>query len=73
MMIGFGFVGMLLFWGTLFVLLVGGGALAVRQTPVAYSPSGRRETSVRQILSKRVARGELTREEFEAIRARLEL
>jgi uncharacterized membrane protein len=72
MMIGFGFVGMLLFWGALLVLLVGGGALTLRQATAIHSPSGRHQGTARQILDERLARGELTQEDYEAIRARIE-
>ena len=37
MMMGFGFVGMLLFWGVLLALLVGGVIPFLRQTPGARS------------------------------------
>jgi uncharacterized membrane protein len=73
MIIGFGFLGMLLFWGALLVLLVRGGALALRQATGTHSPGGRRQATARQILSERLARGELTQEEYEAIRPRIEL
>lgn len=73
MMIGFGLVGMLLFWGALVMLLVGGGALALWQATGTHSPGGRRQATARQILSERLARRELTQEEYEAIRARTEL
>jgi uncharacterized membrane protein len=72
MMIGFGFVGMLLFWGALLALFVGGGALALRQTSGTHSPGGRRQAAVRHILDERLARGEISQEEYQAIRTQLE-
>ena len=73
MMLGFGFVGMLLFGSALVVLLVGGGALALRQTSGVYLPNRPRQARAHQILSERLARGELTLEEYESLRARIEL
>ena len=70
MMMGYGFLGMLLFWGVLLALLVGGVVLLLRQTPGARSAGGQRPTA-RQILDERFARGEISREEHDAIRARL--
>jgi len=70
MMMGYGFLGMLLFWGVLLLLLVGGAVLLLRQTPGARSTGEQRPTA-RQILDERFARGEISREEYDAIRARL--
>ena len=70
MMMGYGFLGMLLFWGVLLALLVGGAVLLLRQTPGARSTGEQRPTA-RQILDERFARGEISREEHDAIRARL--
>lgn len=72
MMLGFGFVGMLLFWGALLALLIGGGALALRQVAGIPAPRARQQGTARQILDERLARGELTQEQYEAIRARIE-
>lgn len=70
MMMGFGFVGMLLFWGVLLALLVGGVILLLRQTPGARSTGEQRPTA-RQILDERLARWEISPEEYAAIRVRL--
>ena len=68
MMMGFGFLGMLLFWGLFLALIVGGMAFLVRQK----SDSGSaRDTTALRILDERLARGELSREEYETIRATL--
>ncbi|HIP97237.1 MAG TPA: SHOCT domain-containing protein [Anaerolineae bacterium] len=64
---GFGFVGMLLFWGALLVFLVGGTALVMRQTS-----GGQRQPTARQVVDERFARGEIRREEYDAIYARIE-
>ena len=71
MMMGFGFLGMLLFWGVL-LLLVGGAILVLRQTAGVRSPGEERRSTARQILDERLARGEISREEYDAVRAQLE-
>ena len=71
MMMGFGFLGMLLFWGVL-LLLVGGAILVLRQTAGVRSPGEERQSTARQILDERLARGEISREEYDAVRAQLE-
>jgi uncharacterized membrane protein len=72
MMIGFGFLGMLLFWGALFALLVGGAALVLRQMAGARLPVRQRQPTVRQVLDERLAQGEISEEEYETIRAKIE-
>jgi uncharacterized membrane protein len=71
---GFGldFLGMLLFWGVLVALVVGGAVLAFRQVTGARSWGGQHGPTARQVLDERLARGEISAEEYEAIRARLE-
>ncbi len=72
MMMGFGFLGMLLFWGVLLLLLVGGAILVLRQTAGVRPPGEERRAAARQILDERLARGEINREEYDAVRAQLE-
>jgi putative membrane protein len=73
MMMGFGFLGVLLIGGLLLALLAGGAGLVLRETGgSSQSPSGQRQLTARQVLDERFARGEVGREEYEAIRARLE-
>ncbi len=72
MMMGFGFLGMLLFWGVLLLLLVGGAILVLRQTAGVRPPGEERRSAARQILDERLARGEINREEYDAVRAQLE-
>jgi uncharacterized membrane protein len=68
---GFGFLGMFLFWGLSLALLIGGAAFVLRQTSGAPSSSQRHEPTARQILDERLARGAITQEEYEAIRAQI--
>lgn len=72
MMMGFGFLGMFLFWGVLLALLVGGVVLVLRQTNGIRSSGGQRLSTARQVLDERFARGEISREEYDAIRAQIE-
>ena len=68
---GFGFLGMLLFWGILLVVAIGGAALVFRQV-AGTRPSGRQhQPTARQVLDERLARGEVDQEEYELIRARI--
>ena len=72
-MMGFGFLGMLLIGGLLLALLVGGAGLVLRETGVgSQGQSGQRQTTARQVLDGRFARGEIGREEYEAVRAQIE-
>ena len=70
--LGFGFLGMLLFWGILLVLVVGGAVLVFRQTTGGRPLNGQRQPTARQVLDERFARGEINQEEHEAIRAQIE-
>lgn len=73
MMMGFGFLGMLLIGGLFLALLVGGAGLLLRQTGgSSQGQSGLRQPTARQVLDERFARGEISREEHEAIRAQIE-
>ena len=72
MMMGFGFLGMFLLWGVLPALVIGGAILAFRQTTGTRSPGGQRQPTARQALDERFAQGEISLQEYEAIRARLE-
>jgi len=73
MMMGFGFLGMLLIGGLLLALLVGGAGLVLRETGgTSQGQRGQRPPTARQVLDERLARGEIEAEEYEAIRARLE-
>jgi putative membrane protein len=69
---GFGFIGMLLLWGIPLMLVLGGAVWLFRQTTGAQQPGGQRQPTARQVLDQRLARGEIDRAEYEAIRAQLE-
>ena len=69
---GFGFLGMLLFWGALLALVVGGATWVFRQTTGTRPPGGQRQPTARQVLDERFARGEISREEYDAIRTQIE-
>jgi len=72
MMILFGLLGLLLFGGILVALLGGGAALLSSR---GSTPSPRRESqghTARDVLDRRLARGEISREEYEAIRDQIE-
>ena len=71
-MMGFGFMGMFLFWGAILALLAGGGALLFRQTTGSRPSGDRQRRTARELLDERFARGEIGREEYEAIRAQIE-
>ena len=71
-MMGFGFLGMVLFWGLLLAVLVGGAVLVLRQTGGTGSPSGKSWSRAREILDERLARGEISREEYDALRVQME-
>ena len=71
MMMAFGFVGMFLFWGVLLALLAAGTVLALRQTTATRSPSQQGQSTARQILDARLARGEISREEYYTIRSQI--
>ena len=71
-MTGFGFLGMVLFWGALLVLLAGGAALMFRQVTGTRVPDGQDQPTARQILAERLALREISRKEYDAIRARIE-
>jgi uncharacterized membrane protein len=71
MMMGFGLIGLLLLGGVVIALLIGGASL-LRQFS-GPGPSGKEsERTARRLLDERLARGEVTLEEYEAIRATLE-
>jgi len=63
---------MVLFWGLLLAVLVGGAVLVLRQTGGTGSPSGKSWSRAREILDERLARGEISREEYDALRVQME-
>lgn len=72
MIMRLGFFGMFLFWAALLAPLVGGTVLVLRQIAGTRSSGEQRQPTARQVLDERFARGEISREEYEGIRARLE-
>lgn len=72
MMMGLGFLAMLLLWGALLAILVGGVALVFGKTTDARSLSTEPQPTARQLLDERLARGEINQEEYEEIRVRLD-
>jgi putative membrane protein len=74
MMMGmrFGFLGMLLLWGIPLALVIGGAAWLFRQTTGTRQTGGQRQPTARQVLDERFARGEISQEEYETIRAQIE-
>jgi putative membrane protein len=74
MMMGmrFGFLGMLLLWGIPLALAVGVAAWLFRQATGTRQLGGQRQPTARQVLDERFARGEISREEYETIRAQIE-
>jgi len=72
-MMGFGAIGMVLFWGVLIALIAGGAALLVRQASGYSAPGRPGGPTPRQILDERLARGEISREEYDELRARIGL
>lgn len=68
-MMGFGLLVMFLFWG-LFLALIVGGVTFLLQRKGDSGPA--RDTTALRILDERLARGEISREEYETIRAVLQ-
>lgn len=52
--------------------LAGGATLVFRQMTGTRSSGGQRQPTARQVLDERFARGEISREEYEEIRAQIE-
>ncbi len=71
MMMGFGLIGLLLLVGVVIALAVGGSGL-LRQFSGSGSFGEGSGRTARRVLDERLARGEISREEYEAIRATLE-
>lgn len=72
MMMGFGLLGMLLFWGVFLALIVGGVVFLVRQMGGTRPCGGSSDKTALRILDERLARGEISREEYETLRTALE-
>ena len=72
MMMGFGLLGALIFGGALLALLGAGASLFSRQTTATQATSGPERPTARQLLDKRLARGEIDQQEHDRIRSRIE-
>ncbi|MGD8969040.1 MAG: SHOCT domain-containing protein [Anaerolineae bacterium] len=70
MMLGFGLL-VLLLVGGLVLALVLGGAGSLSQFGAFRPSNGQQRSTPREVLDERLARGEIDRDEYEAIRARL--
>ena len=71
-MMGFGFLGLLILGGALLALLGIGAGLISRQASGTRSPGGPGQSTVRQTLDERLARGDLNRDEYDRVLARIE-
>jgi uncharacterized membrane protein len=72
MMLSFVFLGLLLIGGVVAALLVGGGAFLRNQGGNANPPEESQQASAREVLDRRLARGEINREEYEILRDQIE-
>lgn len=72
MMMGFGFLLLLLVGGVLVAVLLGGVGLVSRKEGNDRWSFGQRQPTARQVLDERFARGEIGPEEYEKIRAQIE-
>jgi uncharacterized membrane protein len=68
----FSFLGLLLVGGVVIALLIGGGTLLLNQNENDSAPRRGRKTTARETLDHRLARGEISREEYEEIRDQIE-
>ncbi len=73
--IGFNFWGvvmMFVFWGALIALAVGLIRMLFPSAPKSTFPPSQQDITAREILDRRYAKGEITREEYEQIKFDLE-
>lgn len=72
-MMGFGFILIIFFWAIVILGAIWFGKLLLdRNDNVSGIFSSRNDSSPREILKKRYARGEITREEFETMKKEIE-
>ena len=72
MMMGFGFLLLLLLGGVLVAVLLGGVGLLSRKGSNSQWLGEQRQPTARQVLDERFARGEIDADEYETIRAQIE-
>ena len=66
-MMGFGFLGLLLFAGVLLALLGSGAALISRKATDRREPGEPKRPTARQLQDERLARGEITQQEYDLV------
>jgi uncharacterized membrane protein len=71
MMLGFGFLVLLVVGGVALALALGGAGW-LSQAGVHTASDEQRQSTPRELLDRRLAQGEINQEEYEAIRAQLE-
>jgi uncharacterized membrane protein len=71
-MMGFGLVVFLLIGGVVLVAILGGLGVVSRKGTETQWLGGQRQPAARQVLDERFARGEISSNEYETIRAQLE-
>ena len=72
MMMGFGLLVLLLLGGGLIAVLLGGAGLASGKGAVAQWLGAPSQSTARDVLDARYARGEISRQEYETIRAQID-
>ena len=72
MMMGFGFLLLLLLGGALVAVLLGGMGLLFRKGSTSQWLGGQHQPTARQVLDERFARGEISADEYETTRAQIE-
>ena len=72
MMMGFGFLGMLLFWTILLTLIGAVAVWAARQISPTQESDRSGQPTARQVLDERFTRGEISTEEYEVVRAQID-
>ena len=70
-MMGFGILGMFLFWCILLLFVIGGVGWA-RQTGSLQAPTRQNERTARQVLDRRLASGEISLDEYDELRGQIE-
>lgn len=71
-MMGFGFLWLLLLGGVLVAVLFGGLGLLSGRNSSGWRLRGQHQPTARQVLDERFARGEISVDEYETIRAQIE-
>ena len=72
MMMGFGLLVLFLLGGGLIAVLLAGAGLASRKGAVAQWLGGTRQSTPREVLDARYARGEISLQEYETMRGQID-